>query len=363
MENAHEYIVGKSGQGKTTLLLNKIFDELQNRDRAIFFIDPHGEAAVQLLDALPRSAFKRTCYIDCSDTDYAVGFNPLLDPRHCLSGLKSIWAESWGPRMEWLLLNGLLTLHANPGSTFKDLPKIYYDRAFRERLVANNTVDLQRFWRREYPEKYEKSKDNPDSPILNKIGQINASAISRILCQRSPKLDFAEALRERYIVVVNLHTPSIGNEAAAILGALFTSTLRAVLLRAPSPSTLYADEFQKYGTSMYTEMLSEIRKFGLKMVLAHQFISQIDLRLQAAILGNVAHKTIFNVDYDDAAILSKGYNQITQDFNPAAITELEPYEAFVDGSVVSLPRFMPPFGTGKLNDVTRTSRLRFARQL
>lgn len=363
MENRHEYIVGKSGQGKTTLLLNKVFDEIQNRDRAIFFIDPHGEAALQLLDTLPRSAFRRTCYIDCSDTEYAVGFNPLLNPLHCLSGLKSIWSESWGPRMEWLLLNGLLTLHANPGTTFKDLPKLYYDRAFREQLLEGASPDVRRFWRKEYPQKYEKSKDNPDSPILNKIGQINASSISRVLCQTTPKLDLSQALQEHYIVVLNLHTPSIGNEAAAILGALFTTTLRAALLRSPAPCTLFADEFQKYGTSIYAEMLSEMRKFGLRMVLAHQYISQIDVKLQAAILGNVAHKTIFNVDYDDAVVLSKGYNRITQNFNPAAITELEPYEAYVDGTRTFLPAFEPPFGIGKLNDVAKTSRLFFARRL
>ena len=109
-------------------------------------------------------------------------------------------------------------------------------------------------------------------------------------------------------------------------------------------------------------MLSEMRKFGLKMVLAHQFISQIDEKLQKAILGNVAHKVIFNVDYDDAVVLSKAYNRLVQDFNPSVLTDLPPYSALVDGHVQQLPAF-DPLRRGRLDTIIERSRRRFGRRL
>ena len=349
--------------GKSTFLLNEIFDEIDRGDRALVYIDPHGENSLALLDALPRRSIKNTCYIDCSTTTNAVGFNPLVNPIHTLSGLKSIWIDSWGPRMEWLLLNDLLLL-SETGCTLKDLPRLHYDIAFRERLLDTTTnKELLKFWRKEYPAKYDKSKDNPDSPILNKIGQLNASFISYILNQTHPKLNLYKLLSEKGLIVLNLSKPTIGDEAAAILGSLFTTTIRGVLLKHPTPTSLYADEFQTYGTSIFAAMLSEMRKFGLKLVLCHQFISQVDESLQRAILGNVQHNIIFNVDHDDAVVLSKSYNRTHQQFNPNAITELAPYEAFVDGVKQKQSPFCPPYGTGKLEDVAATSRLFFGRKL
>ena len=200
MENLHQYICGKSGSGKSTFLKNEILDEIEERDHAVFFIDPHGHDALDLLDAIPSDLTEKTCYIDLSDYHYAVGFNPLIKPAHTLSGLKSIWIDSWGPRMEWLLLNGLLVLAENPQATLEDLTPLYFDPVHREKLIGSAEepriakTATRRFWFKEFPLKYEKSKDNPDSPILNKIGQLLTSDISRNLCQKSPKFDFRASI-------------------------------------------------------------------------------------------------------------------------------------------------------------------------
>jgi len=361
MENLHTYVCGKSGSGKSTFIKNEILAEIEQRDRAVFFIDPHGEDALDLLDAIPSDLTEKTCYVDLSDSYYAVGFNPISNPVHCLSGLKSIWHESWGPRMEWLLLNGLHVIHEND-ATLEHLTPLYFDSLHRSRMLRNVTKkSTLKFWAKEFPLKYEKSKDNPDSPILNKIGQLLASDISRNLCQRHPKLDFVQALREKHIVVVNLSKPTIGDEAAAIFGSLFTTTLRAALLEHPTPASLYADEFQTYGTSLFSSMLSEMRKFGLKMVLAHQFISQIDPKLQKAILGNAARKIIFNVDHDDAVVLGAAYNRNLEAFNPNVLTDLAPFTALIDGVRHTLPPF-DPRKRGRLPVILERSRRRFGRK-
>jgi hypothetical protein len=362
MENRHTYVLGQSGSGKSTFIANDFFRELET-DRALFFIDPHGENFYALADALPRRLIKRTVLIDCADYHYAVGFDPITNPLHTLSGLKSIWIDSWGPRMEWLLLNALHVIHQN-GKTFRELPLLFVDSAFRARMLERiDDPQLRAFWRTEFPAKYEHSRDNPDSPILNKIGQLNLSRISRVLCQRSPKMDFRDVLDRRGIVLLNLSKPTLGDEAAAILGALFTSSLRGALLEHPTPTTLYADEFQTYGTGMYAAMLSEMRKFGLRMVLANQFLTQIDIGLRHAILANAASKIIFRVQHEDAMLLAPMLSDRPhQPLDPNALTRLPPYTAYVDGVHTPLPQFKPPFGTGKLDAVQHHSRLHFARR-
>ena len=367
----HTYVIGKTGMGKSTFLSNFFFDELQNEDaRSIVFIDPHGENVRALADALPRSAIKRTCFLDAADYHYPIGFDPLRNPIHCLTGLKSVWRENWGPRLEWLLLNALLLVAANNGGTFREVTRVFTDVPLRERLLENISstqtdrlkyADVLAFWTKEFPAKYEKARDNPDSPILNKIGQLN-QRLPHILCQRTPKLDFGELLQKRGILLVNLAAPTLGDEASGLLGAMITTALRGALLETPTPCTLIADEFQTYGTSLYSSMLAEMRKFGLQILLCHQFISQVDEQLRDAILGNTAHQVIFNVGYNDAVVLAKTYNRLTQDFNPAAITELQPFDAFVNGAKQTLPDFTPPFGTGRYADVQTYARLHYGQR-
>src|ERR1700704_6199577 len=365
MENLHIYVCGKSGFGKSTFLKNEIFGEITNRDRAIVFIDPHGHDAYDLLDVLPRQDFKRTVIMDFADPNFIVSFNPLAAGAvHTLSGLKSIWLESWGPRMNNILRYALLVLEQNPSTVLTDIIPLLHDERYRAQLLTKVTQPAgKKFLKHggEFDKEYRNARDHPLSPILNKIGEIAASDISRFLCDRQPTIGFERILAEKLILIVNLSKPTLGDEAAAIAGSLITTTLRAALLRRPAPCSLYADEFQTYGTSLFASMLSEMRKFGLKMVLAHQFISQIHPSLQKAILGNVNHKVIFNVDYDDAVVLGNAYNRPHESFNPNALIELQPYTALYDGVLSELPAFDQP--RGKLHDARLTSRRFFARQL
>lgn len=344
---------------------NEILQEIENRDRAVFFVDPHGPDALDLLDAIPSDLTEKTVFLDASDPNYAVGFNPNVAPVHALSSLKAIWAKDWGPRMNHILRNTLMLLHENPGSTFEDIPPIFYDSAKRARLVRNvQRLSTRRFWQPggEFERKYERARDNPDSAILNKVGEILSSNIVRNLCQRTPRLDFATALRNNFVVIVNLSKPTIGDEAAAILGSLFITSLRAALLVNPTACSVWVDEFQTLGASMFGAMLSEMRKFGLKLGLAQQYISQVDEQLQRAILGNVGHKVIFEIDYADAVILARSYDRLHQEFNPAAFTEVPPYHAYYDGQLMQLPDFDPRI-RGRRDIVMLRSRENFGRRL
>ena len=140
MENLHTYVCGKSGFGKSTFLKNEIFSEIQSRDRAIVFIDPHGHDAYDLLDAMPRKNFKRTVIMDFADPNFIVSFNPLAAGAvHTLSGLKSIWLESWGPRMNNILRYTLLVLEQNPSTVLTDIIPLLHDERYRAQLLAKVT--------------------------------------------------------------------------------------------------------------------------------------------------------------------------------------------------------------------------------
>src|SRR5947209_2055686 len=207
MENLHIYGCGKTGSGKSTFLKNEIFAEILKRDRSIIFIDPHGHDALDLLDALPRKDFQRTVIMDFSDYNYIVSFNPLTAGAvHTLSGLKSIWLESWGPRMNNILRYALLVLEQNPTSVLTDITQLLHDDFYRASLLKNVTNPaVKRFFkpRGEFDREYATARDHPLSPILNKIGEIAASEISRFLCDRDPSITFERILNEKLILIVN----------------------------------------------------------------------------------------------------------------------------------------------------------------
>src|SRR5438552_8442038 len=140
MENLHIYGCGKTGSGKSTFVKNEIYADIKNRDRPIIFIDPHGYDAYDLLDALPRKDFKRTVLMDFADPNYIVSFNPLTAGAvHTLSGLKSIWLESWGPRMNNILRYALLVLEQNPTSVLTDITQLLHDDFYRANLLKKVT--------------------------------------------------------------------------------------------------------------------------------------------------------------------------------------------------------------------------------
>jgi hypothetical protein len=374
MDNLNTLVAGKPGMGKSTFIENDLFDEIAKGDRAIFLIDPHGEMVARIADTLPRRLIKRTVIIDPSH-EAPVGFDPLRIPvEDIIAACKSIWADSWGPQLNYLLKYALMLLAENPGTTLDDLIRIYFDKYYRATLLERvKNPKTRRFWTETYRERFEQSRKEPDLPVINKIDTIATSAIARVLCQKSPKFDFRDALREKHVVLINLNNPHVGDEATAILGAFCTAAIRHAVLELNTPlilagkqphlAALYADEFPMYGTSLYAKMLAQMRKFGLnKIVLAAQYVAQLDETLRPAILSTTTRKVIFNLEHDDAKALSSAYNRPNQLFNPAAITELEPYQALVNGSQTAMPPFVPPYGTGKFNDVLERSRRAFGRR-
>lgn len=308
----HLYLIGKSGTGKTTLIKNLITQDM-HAGAGVCFIDPHGDAATELLGTIPPHRITDVIYFDPA-SEYAPSFNPFALPyepskltEDIVSSFKMFFGESWGVRMEHLLRHGVLTLitHGVP-HTLKDLQSFYLKPDWKEQLVSRHPDETIRdFWQYD-PDANTKGAA---SPILNKLSQLLMphSPMERIFSQRENDLDFSRILNEQKILIVNLSKGMLGDAPAFLLGGLIvTGIQQAALARAALAERerkdffLYVDEFQNYTIASFNSILAEARKYRLFLTLANQTLGQLPNDLERNIFGNVATLVSFGVSSEDA---------------------------------------------------------------
>src|SRR5450830_1932331 len=358
----HVYLVGKSGSGKSTALFNLAMHDIYAGE-GVAVIDPHGDLAEAIIDAMPPERTHEVCYLNVADTEFPVGFNPLagisparqpLAAAGVVSAFKHLWRESWGPRLEHFLYNGVAALLTSPRPSLIDLPRLYTEDKFRERVTAHVSDPIvARFWRQEYPGYDRHFQAEAAAPILNKVGQIAASPVLRnILGQTSPIFDLSYAMNNRRILIANLAKGRIGEQPANLLGSLLVSHLQLVAMGrselAPEkrvPFFSHIDEFQSFGTDAFASLLSEARKFAAHFCLANQYIDQLAPSVRAAVLGNAGTLLVFRVSGADADILCSEFNPLP----PAELIDQPPYAAWLRRGIGHqhvdlLPRSYPPRG-------------------
>lgn len=317
----HIWLVGKSGSGKSTLLFNLAMSDILASEGAVV-IDPHGDLATDILDAIPRSRINDVCYLDAAETEYPVGFNPaakIAPERRALaasgivSAFKHIWSDSWGPRLEHFLFHGVAALISREHATLIDLARLYTDDRFRERVVTHVTdPETLRFWQEEFPSYTKSLRSDAIAPVLNKVGQIAASPNLRlILGQVAPRLDLSFAMNNRRILIANLAKGTIGEQAANLLGSLLISHLQLIAMertalppRDRKPVFVHIDEMQTFSSDAFASLFSEARKFATFFAAANQFTAQLSDRVRAAIIGNAGTLVVFRVGAEDAALLA-----------------------------------------------------------
>lgn len=321
----HVYVIGQTGTGKSGLLeLFTLSDVFHNQGYAI--IDPHGDFAVDNLRFIPESRIKDVIYLNPADTAFPLGFNPLeiYDPSQkgntsseVIGVLKRMFENSWGPRLEYILRYTLLALLDRPGTTMLDITRMLTDKKFREETLTycTDTVVLQ-FWRVEFASWNEKFASEAIAPVLNKVGAFTANPVIRnIIGQPKSTFNIRQVMDEGKILVVNLSKGLLGEDNAAILGALLVTKIQlAAMSRSDIPDIndrrpfyLYVDEFQNFATDSFATILSEARKYGLNLTVANQYISQMSDTVRDAVFGNVGTMITFRVSADDAPILAKQF--------------------------------------------------------
>ena len=374
----HLYIVGKSGAGKSTVLFNLAMLDVM-AGKGIALIDPHGDTADAIIDAIPKERTHEVCHLNVADTEYPVGFNPLAGvPRKrqalaaagIVSALKNIFGDSWGPRLEHWLFNGVAALLESPRPSLIDLARKYTDDDFRFRVVSRvKDPVIARFWTGEYASYDQRFRAEASSSILNKIGQITASPVLRnILGQTEPKFDLAYAMDHQGIFIANLAKGQIGEQASNLLGSLLLSHLQLLAMArsdlAPDkrvPFFVHVDEAGSFSTDAFASLLSEARKYATHFSLASQYTSQLSDSVRAAVFGNVGTLMVFRVSAADAEL-------IAPEFHPLPAHELldqSPYRARLrrgdsgHGAIYLSP---PLFGSLNRHDkVVAQSRRHFGR--
>jgi type IV secretory pathway TraG/TraD family ATPase VirD4 len=314
----HTYVIGKSGTGKSTLLLTLIMDDI-NAGRGLCLLDPHGDLVAEVMKRTPDARKEDVVYFNIPDTGLKLRYNPFKKVSYekrslVASGImevfKKLWSDAWGVKLEHILRYSILTLLDQQDATIADIPKLLLDRTFRTNaLKAIENESVRDFWKKEFPHYTQYDL----LPVLNKVGGMLAHpAIKRVLIENPDEVSLRRAMDERKIILVNLAKGYIGQDASHILGALFISSLSsAAFSRVDTeedrrvPFMLYMDEFHNFTTLSLINMFSEMRKFKLGMVLAHQYFFQLDDEIREAILGNAGTIISFRVGTSDAEFLVK----------------------------------------------------------
>lgn len=380
----HMYIIGKTGMGKTTLLEHLVMQDIQN-GHGVAYVDPHGDTAEKIISMIPADRIKDVIYFNPSDQAFPIAFNVMEkvsaeDRPIVASGLigvfKKLWADSWGPRLEYILRNAILALLEYPDSNLLGVMRILNDRKYRDKVVANVSDPMVKaFWVDEFSRWSDKVLQEVVSPIQNKVGQfLSTSLIRNIVGQTQSSFSVRQAMDEKKILVLNLSKGRIGEDSSALIGAMMITKIQlAAMGRVDIPETersdfyLYVDEFQNFATESFANILSEARKYRLNLILANQYITQIDEIVRDAIFGNVGTMISFRVGAVDAEFLEKEFEPV---FMMNDIVNLPKYDVYmklmIDGiagdafSATTLPPVTMANGIDTTEDVRAHSREKYA---
>lgn len=320
----HMYIIGKTGMGKTTLLENMVIQDIK-KGEGVAVLDPHGEFAEKMLDFVPESRVEDVVYFAPHDIDWPIAFNVMenVDPtqRHLVSAgllgvFKKIWVDAWSARMEYILSNAILALLEYPGSTLLGINRMFADKDYRKEVVSKITDPVVKaFWTNEFAKYADKFATEATAAIQNKVGQFVSNPLIRnIVGQPKSAFDIRDIMDEKKILIMNLSKGRIGEENSRLIGQmLITKIYLAAMSRVDVTEEkrldfyLYVDEFQNFASESFVDILSEARKYRLNLILAHQFIAQMDETVRDAVFGNIGTLLTFRVGAPDAEFLEKEF--------------------------------------------------------
>lgn len=377
----HMYVIGKTGTGKSTLLENLVIQDLK-KGKGLALIDPHGDMVERILNFVPNYRVNDVIYFNPADVNYPVGFNVMevkneaekhLVSSGLISVFKKLWSDSWGPRLEYVLRNCILALLENEGSTLLGIMKLLVDRDYRARIVRHLKDPIVRnFWEEEFAKYPERFQAQAISPIQNKVGQfLSSSLIRNILGQVKSSFDLSDIMKTNKILLMNLSKGRIGEDASALLGAMMVTKLQLTAMeRIHTPKVerenfyLYVDEFQNFATDSFADILSEARKYKLCLILAHQYLEQVEEKLRAALFGNVGTLITFRLGSLDAEIIAR---ELYPTFSAQDILKLDKYQIYlklsIDGTIsepFSAITLQPAYEGGNQNVIEKVSRERYA---
>ena len=336
----HLHVVGPTGVGKSTLLLNLICQDMV-AGRAVVVVEPKGDLIADVLARIPAERMSDVVLIDPTDRQAVVGVNPLAASEHSselvadqlLGVFHHLYASSWGPRTSDILHASLITLARTPGMSLASLPLLLSDTGFRRRIVGrlDEPLVLQPFWQ-SFDAWSDAERTAATAPVLNKVRPLLVRpSLRAVLGQVSPRFQLRQVFNERKILLVNLAKGLMGPEAAALLGSIVVAQLwqtaqqrSAIQPERRHPVFVFVDEFQDY-LNLPTDLadaLAQARGLGIGLTLAHQHLGQLSPQMRSAVLANARSRVVFQLAAEDAKVFAGSDTTLApEDFRTLAAFE------------------------------------------
>jgi len=362
----HMYIIGKTGTGKSEFLMDMILQDIR-AGKGVCFIDPH-DTVEKILEYIPPERAEDVIYFNPADTERPMGLN-MLEARNeeekqfVASSIINLMYKLYdphktgiiGPRFEHAIRNAMMTVMSEPGATFIEIVRVLTDQKFLQELLPKvQDPMVRRYWTDQIAQTSDFHKSEVLDYIVSKFGRFITDKMMRnIIGQSASAFSFRQVMDEGKILLINLAKGRIGEENSAFLGLILVpKILVAAMSRQDIPEAqrrdfnLYVDEFQNFATPDFATILSEARKYHLNLIVANQFIGQIEEEVKNAVFGNVGTLMSFRVGVQDANFLQ---HEFSPTFSEADLTNVERFHTFVKTIVDNEP--MPPFSMDLTRDI------------
>ncbi|MEN9328488.1 MAG: hypothetical protein RI947_1296 [Candidatus Parcubacteria bacterium] len=365
----HTYIIGKTGTGKSELLIEMIKQDVKS-GKGVCVIDPHGDLIDDVLRYVPPNRAEDVIYFDPSDVERPMGLNLLEaqteDQKHFITGaIINLMYKLYdpqrtgiiGPRFEHAVRNAMLTVMYEEGSTFIEIMRILQDSKFVQEILPKvQDPIIRRYWTDQIAQTSDFHKSETLDYIVSKFGRFVTNRMMRnIIGQSKSAFDFRKVMDEQKILLVNLSKGKLGEENSTFLGLLIVpKILSAAMSRVDVPQDqrkeffLYVDEFQNFATPDFEVILSEARKYKLALTVANQFIGQMEEGVKNAIFGNVGTIACLRVGVTDANFLQREFQPV---FGESDIINQERFHAYMKTIVNNEP--VAPFSIDMTKDMSK----------
>lgn len=365
----HMYIIGKTGTGKSEFLKQMIMQDIKGGE-GLAVIDPHGDLIEDILQLMPPERAEDVILFDPSDIEQPLGFNMLEahseQQKHLVvTSVIGLMYKLFdpnktgiiGPRFEHAVRNAMLTCMYQPGATFMEVVRALTDQNFVQELLPKvEDPVIRRYWTDQIAQTSDFHKSEVLDYIVSKFGRfVTNKMIRNIIGQSESAFNFREAMDSKKILLINLSKGKIGEENSSFLGlVLVPKILVAAMSRQDMPMEerkdffLYVDEFQNFATPDFAQILSEARKYRLNLIVANQFVGQMEEEVKNAIFGNVGTIVSFRVGVTDANYLAHEFQPV---FTEADLINIDRFNAYMRTIVGGEP--VLPFSLDTTKDIAQ----------
>ncbi len=376
----HMYIIGRTGSGKSELMRSMAIQDIKNGE-GLCVVDPHGDLIEGILPHIPKERMDDVILFEPFDTEHPMGLNILEineegQKDFAVQEMISIFYKlvtdpaMLGPMFEHNMRNAMLTLMADkehPG-TIAEIPRIFTDTEFQKYKVSKVTDSVVRnYWEKEVAKTSDFHKSEMLGYLISKVGRfVENSMMRNIIGQAKSGFDFRNVMDSGKILLINLAKGKTGEINAKLLGLIIVSKLQmAALSRSDIPEDqrrdfyLYVDEFQNFITDAFSSILSEARKYHLNLIIAHQYLGQLEQAAGAAgagskdvrdaVFGNAGTEVCFRIGVEDAEIMSKEFSPVFNEFDLVNVDRFNAYIKLMINGTASKPFNMatyPPLSGG-----------------